>query len=447
MSKIKTGGLTAALGLLSCTAMVHAADLPLRTAPPAFTAPILVNNWDGVYAGTTYGYGFTHFNTRELRNARPTGERNVSASGQIGGGVIGYNFQSGHFVYGAEGSIDLNVIRKTDLGGRGIAPTSLDSLYDIRLRGRLGYEFGWFMPFVAGGAVINETYQSQVVPSNDFGRNQQSVGYTVGAGVDVKVNPARLLGLNNSFLNTFLGPLIVRLEYIHDGLPTSTYAFNGKTYRTRSDSNMVRAAIISRFGDNPPRPYADKLGNVDWSGAYGGVFGGGASLTPRTRAVGTAARTRFDATGALGGLYAGTNFMVFNRLMLGFEGSTSYTDITGHGPEPTGPASFRNYVQADIRGRVGYAFGNFLPFAAAGILYGRSEQIDTITGSQRGRVNSESLTIGGGIDYRLTERVSLRGEYLYASSFNDKIVNLNNCVCKQELNSNIFRIGAAYHFE
>ncbi len=441
MSKIKTGGLVAAVGLLSCTAMVQAADLPPRTAPPAFTAPILVNNWDGFYAGSTYGYGFTNFNTRQ------NGSRNVSASGQTGGGIVGYNLQNGHFVYGAEGSIDLNVIRKTDPGGRGVAPTSLDSLYDIRLRGRLGYEFGWFMPFVAGGAIINETYQSQVVPSNDFGQNRQSVGYTIGAGVDVKINPARFLPFNNSFIDTFLGPLIFRLEYIHDGLPTSTYTFNGQSYRTRSDSNFVRAAIISRFGDNPPRPYVDKMGDVNWSGAYGGVFGGGASLTPSTRVLGSGAKTKFDATGALGGLYAGTNFIVFNRVMLGVEGSTSYTDITGHGQEPTGPASFRNYVQADIRGRVGYAFGNFLPFAAAGILYGRSEQIDTVTGSQRGRVNSEAFTFGGGLDYRLTERVSLRGEYLRESTFNNKVVNLNNCVCKQQLDGNIFRIGAAYHFE
>ncbi len=47
----------------------------------------------------------------------------------------------------------------------GVVPTHLDNLYDVRLRGRLGYEFGWFMPFVAGGAVINESYQSTVAPA------------------------------------------------------------------------------------------------------------------------------------------------------------------------------------------------------------------------------------------------------------------------------------------
>ena len=440
MSTIRTGGLAAAFGLLSCTAVVHAADLPLRTAAPAFTAPILVNNWDGLYAGTTLGYGFTNFNVKQ-----GGGSRKVSPSGVTSGGIIGYNLQYGHFVYGAEGSIDINDIRKTDNGGGGIAPTTVNSLYDIRLRGRLGYEFGWFMPFVAGGAVINESYQSQVSPRVDFGQNQQSVGYTVGAGVDVKVDPSRYLPFNNSFISTFLGPLIFRLEYLHDELPTSTFAYNGQSYRTRSDSNVIRAAIISRFGDNPPRPYVDKLGNVDWSGAYGGVFGGGASLTPRT--TGPGGKTHFDSSGALGGIYTGTNFIVFNRVMLGIEGSTAYTDISGNGSEPTGRASFRNYVQADARGRVGYTFGNLLPFVSAGVLFAQSEQKDAATGSQRGFVRSEALTIGAGIDYRVTERISVRGEYLYASTYRSTLVSLNGCSCKQDLDSNIFRIGAAYHFE
>ena len=443
MTKLTTGGLVAALGLVSASAMVQAADLPARTAPPAFTAPMLVNSWQGFYAGTTFGYGFTNFSTRQAGG----GSHSIDASGQVGGGLVGYNFQVGHFVFGPEGSIDLNLVRKSSGPVTGVAATSVDSLYDIRLRGRVGYEFGWWMPFVSGGAVINETYQSRVTPTNDFGANQQSVGYTVGAGVDVKLNPAQLLGLNNSFANSFLGPLILRLEYIHDGLPTSTFTYGGTSFRTKSDTNLVRAAIISRFGDNPPRPYIDSVGNVNWAGAYGGVFGGGGFLTPKTKSA-TGANTHFDASGALGGLYAGTNFMVYNRIMLGIEGSTSYSDISGNGPEPTGAASFRNYVLADIRGRAGYAFGNFLPFAAAGIAYGRSEQIDLTSGSQRGRVNSEAFTVGAGLDYRISERISLRGEYLYLSSFNDKVVNLNDCgSCKQKFDGNVFRVGAAYHFE
>lgn len=441
MRKSTMGGVAATLGLLSCHGLAEAADLPSRAAPPpVVTAPVPVDQWGGLYAGSTYGYGFSHFSTRKVGTAAVS----ANGSGQTGGGVIGYNFQTGHFVYGAEGSIDLNLDRKNV---NSVPATQIDSLYDIRLRGRLGYEFGWFMPFVAGGAVINETYQSQIAP-NWFGQNRQSVGWTAGAGVDFKINPSRFIPVGNGPLKDLFGPLIFRLEYLHDSVPNSSFAFNGNTYRTHSDSNVIRAAIINRFGDSPPRPYVDPTGTVNWAGAYGGVIGGGGSLTPRTR-LGTGGVTNhFDATGGFGGIYAGTNFVFLNRVVLGFEGSTAYSDIHGTGAEPTSPrTSFRNYVTADLRGRAGYAFGNLLPFVAAGAFFGRSEQIDQATGSQRGRVPSENWTVGGGLDYRVSDHVSLRGEYLYVSSFKKKQVDLNGCDCRQSLDGNIFRVGAAYHFD
>ena len=436
------GGLLAASALLSGTALVQAADLPARTAPtPVFVAPV-VSGWDGFYAGSTYGYDFTKFRTREGNGPN----RTLSKSGQSGGGFVGYNYQFGHIVVGAEGGIDLNLVRGNTYGAGGAA-AHLDNLYDIRLRGRLGYEFGWFMPFIAGGAVINETYQSTVPPVNYFGANQKSVGYTIGAGVDVKVNPAAYLGLQNGFLSSLLGPLIIRAEYIHDGLPTSNFVYNGVRNRTSSDSNLVRIALIQRFGDNPPRPYIDAKGDVNWAGGYGGVFGGGGFIRPDTRDLFTGARGTFDTSGAMGGLYTGTNFIFRDHYMLGVEGSTAYTDIEGNGSGPAANTHFRNYVNADLRARAGYAFGSYLPFLAAGLAYGRSEQIDRLTGSQLGRVNNEAIEAGGGLDYRIAERVSLRGEYIHEFGYNNKILDLNGVPTKQTIDGNFFRIGAAYHFE
>ena len=436
------GGLLAASALLSGTALGRAADLPARTAPtPVFVAPV-VSGWDGFYAGSTYGYDFTKFRTTQAGGAA----RNVSKSGQSGGGFVGYNYQVGHVVVGAEGGIDLNLVRGNTFGAGGL-PAHLDSLYDIRLRARLGYEFGWFMPYVAGGAVINETYQSTVSPVNYYGTDKQSVGYTIGAGVDVKVNPAAYLGLQNGFLASLLGPLIVRVEYIHDGLPTSTFAYKGIQNRTSSDTNLVRVALIQRFGDNPPRPYVDSKGDVNWAGGYGGVFGGGGFITPDTRNLVTGGRGKFDTSGAMGGLYTGTNFIFRDHYMLGVEGSTSYTDIEGNGTGPAANTHFRNYVNADLRARAGYAFGSYLPFLAAGLAYGRSEQVDNITRSELGRVNNEAIEAGAGLDYRVSERVSLRGEYVHEFGTNNKILDLNGVPTKQTIDGDFFRLGAAYHFE
>lgn len=444
--KTQTGAVALA-SLLASSMTAMAADLPSRMAPPPYVAPVMVSGWDGFYAGSTYGYGFTNFRTSQGTS------RNRSESGQLGGGLVGYNFQSGHFVYGAEGSIDLNVIRGNVPGQPGLLASHLDTLYDIRLRGRLGYEFGWFMPFVAGGAVFNEGYQRLQSPTY-LGDTQTTVGWTVGAGIDVKFNPSSFL----PFLpQAFFGPMILRGEYIHDSLPRETYTLGGPGYgitqfRTKSDSNLFRLAIIYRFGETAPRPYADSLGNVNWSGGYGGVFGGYGDVDAKTRFPGFA-RTNTSADGGLGGIYAGTNFMFFNnKVMLGFEGSTSWSDISGHGREPVfgDRTSYREYVQADIRGRAGYAFGNFLPFVAAGVSFARSEQKDidpVFGGSEQGRIATDNITYGGGLDYRISQRVSLRAEYLRESNINNKKVNLNGFALRQDRDADIFRFGAAYHFE
>ncbi|WP_131113467.1 outer membrane protein [Lichenihabitans psoromatis] len=436
-------GVGTLVGLLTCSALAQAADLPSRSAPPVFAAaPINYNDWSGVYVGTTYGYGFNSYHNSQLTS------RSVNASGQTGGALVGYNFQSGHIVYGVEGSIDLNVIRKINPGQVGLTPSETDSLYDIRFRGLLGYEFGNFMPFIAGGAVVNETYQYGTgglnrIP-NYYGQVNRTVGWTVGAGLEYKLNPQALFPNLPSWA---LGPVILRAEYLYQNLPNSTYAFNGQTFRTKSDGNFFRAALIYRFGDYAPRAYIDQAGDVNWAGGYGGILGGYGSVTAHTRTAGVGA-TNTDADGGLGGIYAGTNFM-FGHYMLGFDASTSFADFTGNGrlPGSADPVSYRNYIQADIRGRAGYAFGSFLPFVAAGVGFGRSEQIDRVTGSERGRVPTDALTVGGGLDYRLSERVSLRVEDLYEFKSNSKIVNLNGCDCVQKRDGNIVRAGLAYHFE
>ena len=186
---------------------------------------------------------------------------------------------------------------------------------------------------------------------------------------------------------------------------------------------------------------------MNWAGGYGGILGGYGDVTAHTTAPG-GGRSNIGGSGGLGGIYAGSNFM-FGHVMVGLDGSTSYADFTGHGRLPNGgdTVRYRNYIQADVRGRLGYAYGNFLPFVAAGIAFTRSEQTDTVTGSQRGRVPPDSFTLGGGLDYRLTQRVSLRLEDLYEFKSSRKSVPLNGVGYSEKVDGNIIRAGLAYHFE
>jgi outer membrane immunogenic protein len=445
-TKITGFGLVA--GVLTCSAVAQAADLPSRMAPPVFAATPVINidDWSGIYVGTTYGYGFNTFRDRQVGVSR---SRDVS--GQLGGALVGYNFQYGHYVIGAEGSIDLNVIRGNIAGG-GLVPAHNDSLYDIRFRGILGYEFGQFMPFIAGGGVYNETYLSGTGGIGNvpvwFGRTQASVGWTIGGGLEYKLFPQQIIPNLPAWL---LGPVTLRAEYMYQNLPERTYAYGGQVYRAKSDGSFIRGALIYRFGDNAPRPYVDPTGTVNWGGGYGGVFGGYGSPTIHMRVAGVGSRN-IDAGGGLGGIYAGTNFM-FNHLMLGIDGTTSYQDLTGSRGIPVGPGgatdnvSYRGYVNADLRARAGYAFGAFLPYVTAGYSFSRGELIDRVTGSERGRVPLDAFTAGGGIDYRLSERVSLRLEDVYDFSSTRKRTDLNGNVSSVTRDGNTVRAGIAYHFE
>ena len=88
-----------------------------------------------------------------------------------------------------------------------------------------------------------------------------------------------------------------------------------------------------------------------------------------------------------------------------------------------------------------------LPYFAAGVTWGRTEQRDQVTLSEKGRIPSEAWTVGAGLEYMLTDRLSLRGEYLFESTYSNAQTNLTPCAaCTQSLTGSMVRVGLAYYF-
>jgi outer membrane immunogenic protein len=87
----------------------HAADLPMKAAP----MPAQVWSWTGFYVGAHAGAGWGTTETTLTSIAVPgvgVGAFNLplaqnSRSGFLGGGQIGYNYQSGWAVFGVQGDI------------------------------------------------------------------------------------------------------------------------------------------------------------------------------------------------------------------------------------------------------------------------------------------------------------------------------------------------------
>ena len=145
--------------------------------------------------------------------------------GWMFGPLAGFNFQSDSFVFGIEGDLGFGNVDGRDFNA---ADLSYELRRNAHVRGRIGYDMGSFMPFIAGGlALARFNAAEQVGPVDDTNNH---TGFTIGGGVDFRAS-------NNLWL---------RLEYLHD-------EFNEKNYDVYAgvpidvDTDTVRAAVIWHF--------------------------------------------------------------------------------------------------------------------------------------------------------------------------------------------------------
>ena len=403
-------------------------------AAPAFAAdaPGAYSPWAGFYVGVVYGAGASSVTSSQ------TASRSVTGWGQTSGALVGYDFQTGRYVYGAEGELSFHLLRPDDTGVPGtLSAHVVDTSVTERLRLRLGYDAGAFLPYVAVGIATARIYEvGDAWPNVEYGQTREATGLSIGAGLEWR------------FAAPILGPLVVRGEYVLDAYPRQSYAVipGEQPIRTSAIEQFVRIGLID-YIDPSWRPTAD-AGKFDWSGAYGGVLAGGLWAQPRTSMSG--ATTTDSAAGPAAGVFAGRNF-VFGPWMLGWEGVVEATNVTGTGPQPSIAAvKFNNYFEADTRLRAGYAVGRFLPYVTAGLGYGRSEQTDLSSGSgsYRGRIPSESAAAGAGLEYGFDDRWTARLEYLYEWSIGAEWTRLDaqTLALDQTRPAQTLRAGLAYYF-
>jgi len=164
--------------LAGLTGAATAADLgrPITKAPPPVVAPIY--NWTGLYIGINGGGGWGN---SSWSSSHP-GDFDVS--GGLIGGTIGYNWQSGPWVLGLEGDIDWSNIKGSALDLWG-APIETKNEWLATLRGRVGYAFDRFLPYVTGGAAFGDVKGTSVVTS----KTDTRAGWTVGGGVEFALMP------------------------------------------------------------------------------------------------------------------------------------------------------------------------------------------------------------------------------------------------------------------
>ncbi|HEV7635660.1 MAG TPA: outer membrane protein [Bradyrhizobium sp.] len=247
----------AALALLDSSAAT-AADLPLSMPVKALpvSAPF---TWTGFYIGGHVGYSWGRLDGDTLTDitiapglgfGSPPGtrifsfDRNLDPNGVLGGGQLGYNYQIGSAVVGFETDFSWTG-QKADFrfNGRNTSLNSEDYTYQETLRaqleymgtvrGRLGYAFGMFMPYITGGFAwghmssdLSSSLKQAFGPTQTIAASQSRTltGGTIGAGVEYAVAPK--WSLKAEYLYVDLGK-----ETFFGGQSGSTFGIRDHTVR------------------------------------------------------------------------------------------------------------------------------------------------------------------------------------------------------------------------
>jgi outer membrane immunogenic protein len=216
---IRTGVSLAALMMAPIVA--QAADLPPTYKAPAYVVPA-VANWTGFYVGLNAGYGFG-------KSDWDIPAVDTSPKGFLGGVTLGYNFQTGLWLWGIEGDLDYSGMKgSVDCFG-GSCETKTSWLGTAR--GRFGYA-GWnnWLPYLTGGAAFSNVKATS--PAGDASKTM--IGWTAGAGVEYA------LWSNWS----------VKAEYLYVDLgkfDCDVCAGPGFSDNVTFKSNIVRAGVNYRF--------------------------------------------------------------------------------------------------------------------------------------------------------------------------------------------------------
>lgn len=177
-------------------------EAPVLYAPPPIT-------WTGFYIGAHVGGGFadSDWTSRvDIDDIVARGDTfNHNPQGWLGGGQIGYNFQTGRFVWGIEGTLsgaDIDDTTRSRFGDIFLS-TNIDMLWTVT--GRLGYDWGRVMTYVKGGyagANVELSAHDRFGNFTGFTRISEENthnGWTVGAGIEFLATENIVLGLEYNF--------------------------------------------------------------------------------------------------------------------------------------------------------------------------------------------------------------------------------------------------------
>jgi outer membrane immunogenic protein len=186
----------------------------------------------------------------------------------------------------------------------------------------------------------------------------------------------------------------------------------------------VAADLPYRKGQPSP-PMAEPA--FSWTGFYAGAQGGYAWGNDYTKEYFTATwqyiglTNYFKPNGAVYGLHAGANYQI-GSVVLGAEIDGEGARISGGFTDPpAAPFNPGGYGRTDIsaqgslRARFGFAFDRVLVYATGGLAMAKFQSTYANWGlvTESFDKTVSGYTVGGGVEYALTNNLTIRSEYRY----------------------------------
>lgn len=200
-------------------------------------------------------------------------------------------------------------------------------------------------------------------------------------------------------------------------------------------------------------PYAQVTTAAPWTGFHLGVAGGWGRGISRQDQTGIATffsvgdSGDFTQAGWIAGATVGYDWQ-FGMYTVGVEGDLSAADIDGNTSNGgcAGPVPCRTKITwlHTGRGRVGVAFGQFMPYITGGVAFAglKATNFNTENSQPNGVWGG---VVGGGLEWMFLPQWSAKAEYLFIPSFGTSTPS-DLAGKLTERNVSIARFGVNYHF-
>jgi outer membrane immunogenic protein len=218
--------------------VASAADLP--TKAPYLKAPPMMQtagvDWTGFYIGAHVGGAWGHVESSFADSPFPIASHDLN--GFIGGGQIGYNFQSGPVVFGIEAEGSFADVKGTT-GCLLFLTCTTKSDWMGTATARVGFTADKALVYVKGGAAWgNFDYSAHGILSGDefVSGSETKWGWTVGTGVEYAITQ------NWS----------AKIEYNYLDFGKDSFSFDdGPDIDVKQQIHTVKFGLNYRFGGAP----------------------------------------------------------------------------------------------------------------------------------------------------------------------------------------------------